>query len=186
MERYMKVLKDFVRQKARPEGSMSEGWLVHESLFYVTEILHQLHPSAPLLWRDEEAEEVTSEKPQGMGKVHRLAPFQREKISTFMLYNCGVMDKWLDLYEEEKKERALSRKRQRQNRGRHMASSSHDLEPLPKQCTIEWMHDTLQKATKEGQKISNAEWDFARGCEWKVLFFRYFIIRTFLFITIFV
>ena len=49
MERYMKVLKDFVRQKARPEGSMSEGWLVHESLFYVTEILHQLHPSAPLL-----------------------------------------------------------------------------------------------------------------------------------------
>ena len=31
LERFMKTLKGFVRQKAWPEGSMAEGWLVQES-----------------------------------------------------------------------------------------------------------------------------------------------------------
>ena len=31
LEQFMKTLKNFVCQKARPEGSMAEGWLVQES-----------------------------------------------------------------------------------------------------------------------------------------------------------
>lgn len=34
--RYMKTLKDFVRQKAKPEGSMLEGYLLQEAM----EMLH--------------------------------------------------------------------------------------------------------------------------------------------------
>ena len=44
LERFMKVLKGYVRQKARPEGSMAEGWLVQESTFYITEFLTQINP----------------------------------------------------------------------------------------------------------------------------------------------
>lgn len=39
LERFMKTLKGFVRQKARPEGLMAEGWLVQESFVYISEYL---------------------------------------------------------------------------------------------------------------------------------------------------
>lgn len=167
----MKVLKDFVRQKARPEGSMSEGWLAQESLFYISEFLLQIDPSSPRLWDDVERDEVIGEKAQGMGSLKKLTPSLRDKISTFMLYNSGVMDKWLELYELEKKQRAMTSKRQRSNwRRRGQSSTSRDIEPLPNQCTTEWMHDTLKNAKAKGQIISDMEWEFARGCDWKVSF----------------
>ena len=39
LERFMKILKGFVRQKARPEGSMAKGWLVQESCVWILEYL---------------------------------------------------------------------------------------------------------------------------------------------------
>ena len=45
LERFMKVLKGYVRQKVHPEGSMAEGWLVQESTFYITKFLTQINPS---------------------------------------------------------------------------------------------------------------------------------------------
>ena len=39
LECFMKILKGFVRQKARPEGSMAEGWLVQESCVWISEYL---------------------------------------------------------------------------------------------------------------------------------------------------
>ena len=36
MERFLKVLKGFVKQKSRPEGSMCEGYIVQKSFFYVS------------------------------------------------------------------------------------------------------------------------------------------------------
>jgi hypothetical protein len=42
LEHFMKKLKDFVRQNAQPEGSMSEGWLNQESQFVIAPpLLHQ-------------------------------------------------------------------------------------------------------------------------------------------------
>ena len=35
MEYYMKALKDFVRNKARPEGGMAEGYALEEALAFV-------------------------------------------------------------------------------------------------------------------------------------------------------
>ena len=39
LERFMKIVKGFVHQKARPEGSMAEGWLVQEPLVYISKFL---------------------------------------------------------------------------------------------------------------------------------------------------
>jgi hypothetical protein len=36
LECFMKTLKDFVRQNARPEGSMCEGWLIQEGLVFIS------------------------------------------------------------------------------------------------------------------------------------------------------
>jgi hypothetical protein len=43
----MKTLKDFVRQNARPEGSMSEGWLIQEGIVFISHYLHQGDSSLP-------------------------------------------------------------------------------------------------------------------------------------------
>ena len=47
LERYMKTLKSMVRQKNYHEGSMSEGYLAQESLFYFGKMLTRLIPT----WR---------------------------------------------------------------------------------------------------------------------------------------
>ncbi|KAL3690612.1 hypothetical protein R1sor_016921 [Riccia sorocarpa] len=44
LERYMKVLKDDVRQRAKPEGSMAKGHLHREAMFFCSTILAQLDP----------------------------------------------------------------------------------------------------------------------------------------------
>ena len=39
LEHFMKTLKDFVMQSARPKGSMVEGWLIQDPLVYFSEFL---------------------------------------------------------------------------------------------------------------------------------------------------
>ncbi|MCO5553586.1 hypothetical protein L7F22_007109 [Adiantum nelumboides] len=47
VERFMGVLKGFVRQRARPEGSMSEGWVLGECMYYLIEYLERIDEDAP-------------------------------------------------------------------------------------------------------------------------------------------
>jgi hypothetical protein len=41
MEQYMKILKDYVRTKAKPEGSMAEGFAMDDTLGFCTEYMTQ-------------------------------------------------------------------------------------------------------------------------------------------------
>ena len=59
VERYMKVLKGFVRQKAKPEGSMSEGYLLQETMGMLHDEIAQFDEFAPRVWREED-DRVTS------------------------------------------------------------------------------------------------------------------------------
>ena len=65
LERFMKTQKGFVRQRARPEGSMAEGWLVQESLVFITEFLGMSDPEMPRLWSDNEDVRLIGDEPQG-------------------------------------------------------------------------------------------------------------------------
>ena len=62
LERFMKVLKGFVRQKARPEGSMAEGWLVQESCVWISEYLGRVDTTMPMLWSTKYDHEVCQGK----------------------------------------------------------------------------------------------------------------------------
>ena len=42
VERHLKSLKALVRQRARPEGSMVEGYMVYKSMVYIIQYLHKL------------------------------------------------------------------------------------------------------------------------------------------------
>lgn len=47
VERYMKVLKDFVWQRSRPEGSMAEGYLMSQAMHFITEYSRQIDRNCP-------------------------------------------------------------------------------------------------------------------------------------------
>ncbi len=53
----MAVLKGYVRNHARMEGSMTTGHLAAESMFYCTNILATIDPSCPHVWMEEREEE---------------------------------------------------------------------------------------------------------------------------------
>jgi hypothetical protein len=42
VERHLKSLKDLVRQREHPEGSMVEGYMVYESMVYISSYLPKL------------------------------------------------------------------------------------------------------------------------------------------------
>ena len=42
VERHLKFLKGLVRQRARPNGSMVEGYMVYQNMMYINEYLLKL------------------------------------------------------------------------------------------------------------------------------------------------
>ncbi|MCO5597239.1 hypothetical protein L7F22_051315 [Adiantum nelumboides] len=60
-ERFMTVLKGYVRQKARPEGSMAEGWMLEECMYYVCEYLERTDFEAPRVWTNESSSTMSNE-----------------------------------------------------------------------------------------------------------------------------
>lgn len=109
LERFMKTLKGFVRQRARPEGSMAEGWLVQESLVLITEFLGSSDPEMPRLWSQETNLRVIGEQPQGEGVMKKMDNSLREKINKFCILNSQSMEKWIEKYEEMKRQRVQER-----------------------------------------------------------------------------
>lgn len=56
----MKTLKGFIRQKAKPKGSMSEGYLLQEAMGMLHDKIAQFDDVAPRIWKEEEDKRVTS------------------------------------------------------------------------------------------------------------------------------
>jgi hypothetical protein len=58
LERYMKKLKGFVRQREKLEASMIEGYIVYESFCYASEDIKQIDDTTgALIWDDHQDED---------------------------------------------------------------------------------------------------------------------------------
>jgi hypothetical protein len=94
LERFMKTLKDFVRQNAWPEGSMNEGWLIREGIVFISQYLHQVDSSMPhpfsirhsLSTMDMREEDGPTVVPQGMGRSVNLGRELRAKMNNFLYF----------------------------------------------------------------------------------------------------
>ena len=64
LERFMKTLKGFVRQRARPEGSMAKGWMVQESCVLISEYLSRSQNNILELWNTKDDDRVLGDVPQ--------------------------------------------------------------------------------------------------------------------------
>ena len=87
VERFIYVLKRFVRQRARPEGSMAEGWLHQECMYYLSEYLPQAHEEAPLYWTHDESSTMIEEVLCGKGSPIRFSHEEQENVTTFIINN---------------------------------------------------------------------------------------------------
>ncbi|MCO5587800.1 hypothetical protein L7F22_041752 [Adiantum nelumboides] len=61
VERFMGVLKGLVCQRARPEGSMSEGWVLGECMYYLAKHLERVDEDAPHRWTLDEPTTLSDE-----------------------------------------------------------------------------------------------------------------------------
>ena len=83
------MMKSYVTNRARVEGSIAERHLGAESMFYCTNIIATLDPSAPRAWIDEAAREAEYEEDRMTGARGQrvLGSAECLRLTTFMLYN---------------------------------------------------------------------------------------------------
>ncbi|MCO5564316.1 hypothetical protein L7F22_017976 [Adiantum nelumboides] len=143
LERFMKTLKGFVRQRAQPEGSMAEGWMVQESCVFIFEYMTRSQNNIIELWNIKDDERVVSEVPQGNGVVKRFSEAERTKIR--------AREEW----------RHTSRS----------VSYPDTLRLPPKSMSASWLLAKIASSKASGEVISPDEQEYAFGPDWHVVFY---------------
>jgi hypothetical protein len=100
LERYMTILKGYVRNRARVEGIIAIGHLAVESMFYCINILATIDPSCSHLWmkdREEDEDRLTDAI-----KTCLFLSIELIQLNTFMLNNRNVMEEWRNFSQNAK------------------------------------------------------------------------------------
>jgi len=91
-ERYMKELKSFVKNKAKPEGSMAYGYLREESIGFLTEYLAEYTPTIKRAWDDKEDPTMNEEILEGAKRNCPMSLEFQKLIHAFVLDNTEHME----------------------------------------------------------------------------------------------
>ena len=96
VEIFFKLLKGFVRQKSRLEGSICEGYIVQKSFFYVSEFLSQIHDSAPTIWLqvdkdNDKLEEDVLEKNERSYALYKGTNYILDNSNLYMYYVYAIL-----------------------------------------------------------------------------------------------
>ena len=94
LERFMKLLKGHVRNRYRPEASMSLHYTKDETLGYLTEYLAEFEVVKTRMWNSDEEEGVAGEVLQGAATSLKLTPENRDLAHNFVLQNIEMMQPW--------------------------------------------------------------------------------------------
>ena len=88
----MKVLKSHVRNMARPEACMAEGFLKDECIGLVTEYLQRFEPTERRVWDADEEYGETEEVLQGAGRPYVMSPALCNVAHQYVLSNVCAME----------------------------------------------------------------------------------------------
>ena len=98
VERYMKVLKGYVCQAAKPEGCMQSGHLHYEAMFFASRAVELFDAKAPTAWEDaEDGADISSLKLLGKKTQRTLSHVEKAQIHRYVLNN----DSWLAALRQE-------------------------------------------------------------------------------------
>ncbi|XP_021739803.1 uncharacterized protein LOC110706214 isoform X4 [Chenopodium quinoa] len=117
IERFLGKLKDYVRNKARPEGSIAEGYILEECLFFCSKYLHNVETKSNQQERNSDSvsddyEGLSIFAPSGvpLGKENSkcLTQEEWEKARDYVLKNCDEVQPFLREYEQGQNENEFS------------------------------------------------------------------------------
>ena len=152
VERFMGVLKGLVRQRARPEGSMSEAWVLGECMYYLAEYLEHVDEDAPCRWTLDEPTTLSDEVLCGKGVNFKFSHEERVSVSTFVIYNLHCMEKFVEEYNE-----VISNAQVRRRGGKSS-------KPAPLSI-MEWIHHRIKDGLMRGEDISDEQQEIGLGCD---------------------
>ena len=74
VERHLKSLKDLVRQRAHPKGSLVEGYMVYQTMVYITWYLPKIATTinADLIWDVNSINKFEGEHLIGKGRASKV------------------------------------------------------------------------------------------------------------------
>jgi hypothetical protein len=76
VERHLKSLKDLVRQRERPEGSMVEGYMIYKSMVYISQYIPKLEAQHMLavdfIWDVNSIKKIEREQLLGKGTMKNV------------------------------------------------------------------------------------------------------------------
>ena len=91
-ERYFKTLKGYVRNLAKPEGSIAQGYQVEEALGFITEYMTEYNITSRRVWDDKEEPTMVDEILEGKGKLKLLSEALRNAMHEFVLDNVAHIE----------------------------------------------------------------------------------------------
>jgi hypothetical protein len=91
----MKTLKAYVRNMARPEASMAEGYLKDECIGFVMEYLQRFDAVHQRVWDAEEEYGDAEEVLEGAGRAYVMSVALRDLAHQYALKNMAIIQPWL-------------------------------------------------------------------------------------------
>ncbi|XP_021743330.1 uncharacterized protein LOC110709416 isoform X2 [Chenopodium quinoa] len=117
IERFLGKLKDYIRNKARPEGSIAKGYILEECLFFCSKYLHNVETKSNQQERNSDSvsddyEGLSIFAPSGVSlgkeKSKCLTQEEWEKARDYVLKNCDEVQPFLREYEQGQNENEFS------------------------------------------------------------------------------
>ncbi|XP_024004018.1 uncharacterized protein LOC112081492 [Eutrema salsugineum] len=103
-ERYMKKLKAYVKNHAKPEACMAKGYLSEECIAFCLEFLQDSVPVQERVNRNEDIEDdrmVLQGRPLQKGKQVTLSDKDRDNAHRYVLMNMACMEPYVGMHLEE-------------------------------------------------------------------------------------
>jgi len=91
-ERYFKTLKGYVRNLAKPETSIAQGYQTEEALGFITEYMSDYNLTSRRVWDDKEDPTMVDEILEGKGKLKLLSEELRSSMHEFILDNASHIE----------------------------------------------------------------------------------------------
>lgn len=91
-ERYYKGLKSYVRNLAKPEGSMTASYKLEEAARYVTEYMLNYTSTSTRIWNSQEEPTMVDEVLEGQGVTRSLIDERRELFHNFVIDTSGDLE----------------------------------------------------------------------------------------------
>ena len=94
IERYMKTLRHYVRNMARPKAYMAEGYARDECLGFITVYLHKFEVVDRRVWDANEEYGDGKEVLEKAGTKYLMTPTLRDLAHQYALTNVFLMAPW--------------------------------------------------------------------------------------------